>query len=141
MARTMEQTPVEIYAWVNGEKVEMESLNYTITRETEPIFTLGSPMPKYMTRGSRSLTGSFAVDKAGYNKIRKRRLMEVLINNHKDNYTVAIKELEVINLMYNKDDDQYLASFIARDLDMKVLEKLEEMTNRQLAKRLLEREY
>lgn len=140
MARKTEDTIVEIYALTDGKKVEIENLHYTITRETEPIFVMGSPMEKHLLSHRRQLTGSFEVSYANYKKLRLRHF-DVYINIPADNRTVYIKNVEMLSDTHLWKEDNVSVVFIANDLNTETLKKLEDMSNRELAKELLEREY
>jgi hypothetical protein len=109
-------TIVEIYALVDGKKIEIEDLHYTITRETEPIYQLGSPMHKFMTAGRRTLTGSLSVNGASFRKLRVRRF-DIHINIFEDNRTVLIKGVEMLNWMHPSDEDKYSVTFVAHGVD------------------------
>jgi hypothetical protein len=140
MGRMTTDTPVEIYAMTDGKKVQIENLSYTISREREPVFQLGSPMPAMYVQGQRTLTGSFDLTYANYKKLRLRHF-DVYINVPDDNRTIYIKDVDMLSDTHLWKQENVSVTFIARDLDVDTLKRLEDMSNRELAKQLLEKEY
>lgn len=140
MGRTTMETPVEIYAMTDGKKVAIQNLSYTVTKEREPVFQMGSPSPVMMVGGRRSLTGSFDLTYENYKKLRLRHF-DVYINVPDDNRTIYLKNVEILSDTHLWKQENVSITFIAGDLDVETLKRLEDMSNRELAKQLLDKEY
>lgn len=125
----------EIYTMVNNERVKIKSLAYTLTRTAAPIYVLGSPPPYH----KRSLAGTFSISVENYKKIKNK--LDVCIDHYESNQTILLKNLEIVQEMYDSEEGHWECAFLAQDLDTTELQKLGEMTNRQLAGILLEGEY
>jgi hypothetical protein len=126
-----------LYAVVGGKKLDIEDLRYTVTRETEPIYQMGTPIHREHKR--RTLVGNLTLSREVLNQVHDRRF-DIYIEDMKENRRIILHRLWITSYSHSVFDECF-AAFIADSIDVDELKKLEEMTNRELAKRLLTKEY
>jgi hypothetical protein len=137
---SIDSTMATIYAVFNEERIPIQSVEYTIKRHREPIYSLGSSIPMSMVMGQRTIMGTLYLKDESFNKL-SDKTFDIHIETKEESQVILIKDVSFYQDRYIYGESRYIAEFIARNVDVNVIEKLGEMTNRQLAKRLLTKEY
>jgi hypothetical protein len=127
-----------VYAMANGERIDIENMSYEMRRETKPLFEMGTPM-EWVPSHFRSITGDLTIASSAPMCKLRNEAFRIYIEGIKENTQIIIDGVYITSVLWI--NDEYHASFVANNLDTNELKKLEEMSNRELAKRLLTAEY
>jgi hypothetical protein len=136
----VDSTMAVIYARrSDGQVINLSSVEYSIVRESEPIYQLGSPMPYMHVRGKRHVSGTLYLPNDSYWDLMAEDGFDIHIQ-HKEAH-IILERAKFMDSRCVLGEDRYICTFICRDVDKEKVEALEKMSNRELAKRLLSKEY
>lgn len=124
----------------DGLVFELESVEYNLVREQAPIYIMGDPGPRAFSRGKRYVSGSFRFNATHYDDIMRQDVFDIHILY--DDTKIKLDDVKVMSFEYiSISEETYECTFISYGVKKEVIEKLEGMSNRQLAVRLLSKEY
>lgn len=135
--------PKNVKIWLetkDGLVFELESVTYNLVREQAPIYTIGNPGPRAFSRGERYMSGYFRFNATHRDDIMRQDVFDIHILY--DDTKIKLDDVKVMSCQYiNISEKTYECTFISYGAKNEVIEKLEGMSNKQLAVRLLSKEY
>ena len=127
-----------IKTW-DGREIELEAVEYRITRETQPFFQMGTPMPTYQTMGRRSVTGTLYIENDRYWDIMSEADFD--INIRRDDVEITLEYCRITDSRMALAEEHYICTFVSEYVKHEEAVKIEGLSNRQLVKHLLDKEY
>ena len=128
-----------MYAVRHGKdnKITIEELRYKVTRESTPLFQMGTPIIKSFSRGKRGVVGDFIVDLAGFSHLR-RGMFDIFISTEDISKEVHLKSVDIL-YVYDRHDGFVKCTFVCEDAFLYQKKKpVQETTNREMADRVLD---
>jgi hypothetical protein len=119
-------TPTVIQAVTNLSKdlLELEEMRYQVSRETEPVFSMGTPLPTYISNRRRVISGSCKVeDSEAVEKLKEEGFSIQVYNQVKGEkpQKIIIKEVmaTTVDKFWDKDNKMWhVITWIAGDINL-----------------------
>lgn len=140
-------TTYEIYIKrKDGNEIPLEGFEYSLVKEEPPLLTMGTPMPSAFDRtGRRHLSGHFEINFEHLGAMKTELTMygylRIEVKRPEFDAAIVFENLDIIHMEQNNTTRSSSCTFIKIQDAVEVVQKMENLTKRQLAKRLLSKEY
>jgi hypothetical protein len=139
---SIDKTMANMYATTEeGKRYDINAVEYSIVRETAPIYTLGSPMPSYHTRGSKYVSGTLYLPEDTFYALMDSDGDTFTIGIEQDGKEITLEGADIIGERYIHQENRYICEFICKRITKEKALELENLSKRELAKHLLDKEY